>query len=890
MRHNRHVLSQIVRRKDCVAEHCCLGEPPARGRGRSDSETGHAGREPNASGPPVFNFFVARLGMGWLGLPKGWSIAAFGQIDHNNVQGAFGGIILAQARAKPRHLATHGGIDFGIVVRAAAVYFDANQRFFESLPIPSRCRSTRKRRSRDRPSLRVKQSLERTRSSSSRGVGPLPCVFAIPSGKTLSLERSVDVVQHFRNSNRLPFPPKRPQDGQSPLDRKLEDLRFRMRFGCPVFKLTLAVAVSAHAFSQTYSIKTFAGGALPVNIAGTSASLGHIGGIAVDQHGNVFITVPEYDVVVRWDPTTKGLTLVAGNGSGAARPGLPGDNGPATGAQLFGDSGVAVDPAGTFYIADNAVGVRKVSGGVITTLAGVSGPTVAVDPFGNLYVAGGNVIRKVSNGVVTMVAGNGTDGFSGDNGPATSAQLNGASGLAVDSAGNLYIADTNNNVIRKVSGGVITTIAGNGTSGYSGDNGPATSAQLKSPYGLAVDPTGNLFIADTNNNVIRKVSSGVITTVAGGGSFNSSASASPSCAPWPGGFVPFSSVYALTSPDEAGNRLLVGDATANYKAIQNLPLPTAPDQLFCGAIQLANGFTVQAYVPTAAERQGDFNGFSAFIIDPHTNQPIIGNVLPSAYQPAVYAWRIAPVDSGDNGSATTAVLDRPFSVALDPAGNLYIADKDNARVREVSNGVITTIAGNGTCCFVGGGSATNARLHTPNGVAVDPAGNLYIADTPDLFAYGPYPTLFFSNVYGGVHIQVHEVSNGMLGSVAGAAVVRPFGGRSIAQGSSFAVDSAGNLYVADQRSTTWSLARCHTAGGHNVAGGGSSLDDGVAATAAQLNAPNGIALDSSGNLFIGDGYRVRKIANGVITTAAGNGTPRIQRRQRSGDQCTQLTL
>ena len=129
---------------------------------------------------------------------------------------------------------------------------------------------------------------------------------------------------------------------------------------------------------------------------------------------------------------------------------------------------------------------------------------------------GSGRIRKASNGVITTVAGNGTFGFSGDNGPATSAQLIPA-WIAVDSAGNLYIDDYGNNRIRKVSNGVITTVAGNGTSSFSGDNGPATSAQLSRPYGVAVDTAGNLYIADYLNYRVRKVSGGLITTVAGNG-------------------------------------------------------------------------------------------------------------------------------------------------------------------------------------------------------------------------------------------------------------------------------------------------------------------------------------------------------------------------------------
>jgi sugar lactone lactonase YvrE len=145
---------------------------------------------------------------------------------------------------------------------------------------------------------------------------------------------------------------------------------------------------------------------------------------------------------------------------------------------------------------------------------------VIVDSAGNLYIAdsANNRIREISGGVINTVAGNGTPGFSGEGGPATSAQLYAPSGVAVDTAGNLYISDTYSGSIRKVSNGVITTVAGNGTPGFSGDNGPATVAQLNSPYGLAVDTAGNLYIADTGNQRIRRVSSGgAIATVAGNG-------------------------------------------------------------------------------------------------------------------------------------------------------------------------------------------------------------------------------------------------------------------------------------------------------------------------------------------------------------------------------------
>jgi hypothetical protein len=190
------------------------------------------------------------------------------------------------------------------------------------------------------------------------------------------------------------------------------------------------------------------------------------------------------------------------------------------------------------------------------------------------------------------------------------------------------------------------TIAGNGTAGFSGDNGPASGAQLYSPYGIAVDASGNLYITDRGNNRIRKVSNGTITTVAGG-AVQSSPPPDASCAPYPAGFVPFTSVSSLSFPNSVGDQLLQGslfqanasDPLANFKAMNNLPLPAGPDQKFCGSVQLAAGYSVQAYVPTAAERNGDFRGFGEPLIDPISGfpRPECNSVGPP---PSSYAWRI----------------------------------------------------------------------------------------------------------------------------------------------------------------------------------------------------------------------------------------------------------
>jgi hypothetical protein len=250
-----------------------------------------------------------------------------------------------------------------------------------------------------------------------------------------------------------------------------------------------ALTMPSIAFGQAYLTSTFAGGALPVNVLVTSTSIGPFEPqyIAADRAGNVYF--PYRNTILRLDATTNVLTQAAGNNI----QGFSGDNGPAVSAQLYAPSAVAVDSAGNLYIADS----------------------------------GNQRIREVSNGVIYTVAGSGVQGFSGDNGPATAAAMSGPVGVAVDSARNLYISDSGNERIRKVSNGVISTVAGNGTEGSGGDNGPAANAQFVLPQSIALDPFGNLYIVDTSQR-IRRVSSGIITTVAGSGAYGYSGDK------WPG--------------------------------------------------------------------------------------------------------------------------------------------------------------------------------------------------------------------------------------------------------------------------------------------------------------------------------------------------------------------
>ena len=267
----------------------------------------------------------------------------------------------------------------------------------------------------------------------------------------------------------------------------------------------------------------------------TAAQLDFPTDIALDEAGNLYIADVSNHRIRKVDPFGT-ISTVAGRGTA----GFSGDSGPATSAQLYNPVGVTVAGFGNIYIADfSNHRIRKVDAfGTITTVAGTgtagfsgdSGPataaqlnrprSVAADSSGNLYIVDSNNhrIRRVdADGTITTVAGTGTAGFSGDSGPATSAQLDSPTGVALDGSGNLYIADSNNHRIRKVdAGGMITTVAGTGTDGFSGDSGRATNAQLNNPIGVAVHGSGNLYIADSRNDRIREVNAdSTITTAAG---------------------------------------------------------------------------------------------------------------------------------------------------------------------------------------------------------------------------------------------------------------------------------------------------------------------------------------------------------------------------------------
>jgi sugar lactone lactonase YvrE len=339
-------------------------------------------------------------------------------------------------------------------------------------------------------------------------------------------------------------------------------------------------------------------------------------------------------------------------------------------------------------------------------------------------------------GTITTVAGTGTPGYSGDNGSATQALLNDPSGLALDAAGNLYIADLYNHRVRKVSAdGTISTVAGTGQPGFSGDGGKATDAQLNHPNYLVVDGAGNLLISDHHNHRVRKVApDGIITTYAGSGPVEDPTNTgSTSKGGFSGDNGPATDAR-LNSPhqlavDALGNLFIAEDNNRVRKVSPAGVITTAAGS---GAARSSGdgGLATQAGVAPwglAVDTGGDL--FIAEVDDDRVRKvdAVTGTI-------STVAGTGQAGFSGDGGKATNALLSGPVALAVDSAGNLFISDFNNYRVRKVSpEGMITTVAGIGKKPYAGDGArATETGLKGPIGLAIDPLGNLFIADS-DIF-------------------------------------------------------------------------------------------------------------------------------------------------------------
>ena len=617
-------------------------------------------------------------------------------------------------------------------------------------------------------------------------------------------------------------------------------------------KLTKASGIGANSNPTAAAIATIAGTSryLGDGNDAVDAALNSPTGVAVDGSGNLYIADTNNNVVREVNSFTGNITTIAGNGVS----GYAGNGGPATSAELNAPTGIAVDAAGDVFIAESGNNVvREVvqSTGAIITVAGdgtrgysgdgaaataaeLNCPTsVAVNSTGTeLFVAdsGNNIVREVllnlSTPVISTVAGNYAlgDGYSGDGQAAVNAQLSYPMGVALAGNNFLYIADTGNNVVRAVnlnlSTPIISSAAGNYAlgGGYSGDGQAATSAQLDAPMGVAVDGNGDLFIADSGNNLIREVdaSSQDISTVAGSGISGYSGNGGPPAS---------AELCYPTSVAVAGNSE-TGSA---------------------GSIFIADGIdNAIREVNVAANQITTVAGIG------------LGNY------------------SGDRGAATAADLYDPTAVAVaeqqgtGSAGDIYVADSANNVVRQVnlSTGLITTVAGNGTWGYSGDGyAATTAELDDPMGIAVDAAGDIFIADSGNNVVREVNPSGTITTIAGNFNLGPGYSGDGL---TATSAQLDDPTGLAIEGHYLFIADTGNNVI----RRVDLSTGVITTVAGNYLLGSGYS-GDGHAATAAQLNSPNGVAVDAEGDLFIADTGNniVREVdPSGTITTIAGNFT------------------
>jgi sugar lactone lactonase YvrE len=609
--------------------------------------------------------------------------------------------------------------------------------------------------------------------------------------------------------------------------------------------------------------------------AAARAKLPGPSGLALDSHGNLYVSEFDGSRVVRITPAGR-LTIVAGTGT----PGYTGDGSRAVAARLSEPNGLALDAHGNLAIADSGNDViRKVDpAGRITTFmkpgkvsdpiglafngddlyvaAAGDGRVLRIRPSGslievardvrpgylvlkrgNLYLSdsGHNTVIEIAaqdilkgrEGAVTTIAGTEKGGFSGDGGAATDAQVQFPSGIVLDAKGNLYVADSNNNRVRKVDrDGIITTVAGTGVSGFSGDGGGATAARLDTPVGLAVDGAGNLYIADHGNNRVRRVDAkGVIATVAGSGA----------AGPGPG--------RVATKVELSAPEALAVDGQGNLYVSEFLHARVVKISR-TGQLAVVAGTGIAGY-------------------------------------------------SGDGRRAGVAQLSAPAGLAFDSGGNLLIADYGNRVIRKVDPaGVITTIP-----------ASVKARLHDPVGLA-SRGGDLYVADAGDarvvrIRASGSLSVVAtrvapaYLLLDGAARLDMSDfvdhrikqidVSNtgrpGVISLVAGTGTAGFSGDGGPATKArlnvpyGLAMDARGNLYFSDRENNRVRRVDRHgvitTIAGSGVPG---FAGDGGPATAARLNSPVGLAIDAGGNLYVADSgnNRVRRVdPHGVITTIAG---------------------
>lgn len=594
---------------------------------------------------------------------------------------------------------------------------------------------------------------------------------------------------------------------------------------------------------------------------GANATFLSPAGIATDDAGSVYVL----------DWLANSVRKLAPNGRVTTLAGLAGASGVSDGrgpmARFRSPRAVAATASGTVYVADSSnYTVRRISpSGEVSTLAGIPGEQgstdggpgeatfwwpkgIAVDDVGNVFVADGlaNTIRKVTDaGVVSTIAG--AFGFAGSaDGVGTEARFRNPEELAVDSSGNLYVADTGNHTIRKISpAGMVSTLAG--VPGASGSqDGAAAQARFRSPEGVAVDGAGNVLVADTGNRTIRLVStSGQVTTLAGvvlskGGEDGTGPAARFTS---PAGIALEPSGHFLIADSRSVRRMTpAGDVTTVAGEAEALP----------GFVD-GPGTQARFSWPTGVVADGAGN---VYVADSYNE--VIRKVSPSGI--ATTLAGLAPECSYVDGTGGEARFCDPLGIAVDPSGVLYVADTENNAIRKVTpSGVVSTLAGNG---YPGSrdGTGRSARFDEPWGLALDAAGNLFVGDSRNNTIRKVTPSGIVSTLAG---------TPGARGAADGVGSEASFD-----TPAGLAVDRSGNVYVADLGNLT--IRKISPAGavttlaGRPGWGGG---DDGTGSEA-RFAAPVALGLDGSGNLYVADrgNAALRKVTpDGIVTTIGGAG-------------------